>query len=320
MTTDPAVAAGALARGALVAFPTETVYGLGADAEDGDAVARIFRAKGRPAGHPLIVHGHDAGVMDRYASAVPASARLLADAVWPGPLTLVLPRSGRVPDAVTGGRPTVGLRVPAHPAALAMLAALGRGVAAPSANPFGRTSPTTAGHVLRDLGDRVDLVLDGGPCGVGVESTIVDLSGDRPEVLRPGGVPRARIEEILGRAVDVVTAGPARAPGMLAVHYAPRARVVLAPADSATEVARGLLAAGRDVGILAERGTVGTPPGVTALTPSAGGADGLARDLYALLRRADALGLSAVVAVAPDGDGLAAAVRDRLGRAAAAGA
>jgi L-threonylcarbamoyladenylate synthase len=190
---DPSLIARAvdvLRDGGLVAFPTETVYGLGADASNAAAVNRIFAAKGRPADHPLIVHLASADSLDAWASAVSPLARAFAAACWPGPLTIVLRRAARVPDAVTGGLSTVGLRVPSHPVAQALLRAFDGGIAAPSANRFGTVSPTTAAHVRESLGDRVDLVLDGGPSDVGVESTIVDCSGDTPAILRPGGVPR----------------------------------------------------------------------------------------------------------------------------------
>ena len=230
---DLAAAVAALGSGGLVAFPTETVYGLGADAANADAVARIFEVKGRPLGHPVIVHVAAADALDEWAVAIPPAARLLADECWPGPLTMILRRSARVPDVVTGGRDTVGLRVPDHPVARSLLEAFGGGVAAPSANRFGKVSPTTAGHVLADLGAEVDVILDGGPCHVGVESTIIDLTGEWPEVLRPGGVGLERLIEILGPSVRrwagaaITDPGSARAPGMLAAHYAPSARVVL---------------------------------------------------------------------------------------------
>ncbi|MBI3256331.1 MAG: threonylcarbamoyl-AMP synthase, partial [Actinobacteria bacterium] len=223
-------AVGVLRAGGLVAFPTETVYGLGADASNDDAVRRIFAVKGRPTDHPLIVHLGDADQLDTWAREIPSDARLLAAACWPGPLTLVLWRSSVVSDVVTGGRDSVGLRVPSHPVALDLLRAFGGGVAAPSANRFGRVSPTTAAHVVADLGDDVDLVLDGGACAVGVESTIVDLTGEAPMLLRQGGVSIETIEGVIGRAVIATAEGPERAPGMLAAHYAPTARVELVEA------------------------------------------------------------------------------------------
>ncbi len=304
-----------LARGGLVAFPTETVYGLGADAEDPAAVARIFAAKGRPAGHPLIVHGAGPEVLERLGREVPPAAHRLAAGLWPGPLTLVVPRSARVPDVVTGGRDTVALRVPAHPVALALCRGLGRGIAAPSANPFGRASPTTAAHVRADLGERVDLVLDGGPCAVGVESTVLDLTTPVPEILRSGAVDAARIAELIGGPVAEVPTGPARAPGMLAAHYRPRARVEVT--DEARAAARaGVLLAGRErVAVLSPGPLEGLPPGVIMLPP-AGPPEDYARALYAMLHEADRLGAGVLLVVPPPAEGVGIAVRDRLARAA----
>src|SRR5882757_9457252 len=202
-------AAWVLAAGGLVAFPTETVYGLGADAASDDAVAKIFAAKGRPRAHPLIVHLADAAQLDAWAIDVPEAARRLARAAWPGPLTIILRKGPRVAAAVTGGAETVGLRVPSHPVAHALLRAFGGGIAAPSANRFGAVSPTTADHVAGDLGDALDYLLDGGACEVGVESTIVDLSRGRPVLLRPGGLPRERIEPIAGPLEAPDAAAPA---------------------------------------------------------------------------------------------------------------
>ena len=240
-----------LRAGGLVAFPTETVYGLGADASNPAAVARIFEAKGRPAEHPLIVHLASAASLDEWASEVPPLARAFAEACWPGPLTLILRRSPRVPDAVTGGLETVGLRVPAHPLALELLGAFGGGIAAPSANRFGSVSPTTAAHVRRGLGDRVDMVLDGGPCDVGVESTIVDLSGGAPALLRPGGLPRERLELIAGVRIPIQRDGAVRAPGMLESHYAPDARLLLVRPEEQAARAAELRGRGLFVGVLA---------------------------------------------------------------------
>jgi L-threonylcarbamoyladenylate synthase len=325
-------AAERLVSGGLVAVPTETVYGLGAWALDTEAVARVFAVKGRPPGHPLIVHIANGRDLERWAADVPESAARLAAAFWPGPLTLVLPRSPRIPDVVTGGRPTVGLRVPDHPVALALLAAIDRlrpgdaAIAAPSANRFGRVSPTTAAHVRADLGDDVDLVLDGGPCAVGVESTIVDLVGDQPEVLRLGGVDVADLADVLGVRPQVVTSSAseatmgARAPGMLASHYAPRARLVLVePGDGvaervAREVARGAVGGGR-VAVLAPEALADLPADAIELEPT-GPPEDYARVLYDRLRQADRLEVDVIVAVAPAPGGLGDAVRDRLTRAA----
>ncbi len=303
-----------LRAGGLVAVPTETVYGLAAAASDTDAVRRIFAVKGRPADHPVIVHLAGADRLDDWAEDVPPAARALAEALWPGPLTLVLRRRPTVPDVVTGGRDTVGLRVPAHPVALGLLEALGDGLAAPSANRFGRVSPTRAEHVVADLGGDVDLVLDGGPCRVGVESTIVEVLDDHVRVLRSGDVTAAHLAAVLGRPVDVDVDGPARAPGMLAAHYAPRARVVLAE-HGLPEVVTELVSAGRRVGVLAER-IEGELPGPVVDLGAVGDPDGYARHLYERLRAADALGLDVVVAVPPAPEGIGLAVRDRLARAA----
>src|SRR5215470_11265962 len=184
-------AAASLRAGDLIAFPTETVYGLGADASRAEAVRKIFTTKGRPVDHPVIVHLHGADEIENWARAVPSGARKLAEAFWPGPLTLILPRGANVADAVTGGQDTVGVRVPSHPVARALIAEFGGGIAAPSANRFGRISPTSAQHVAEDLGDSVSLILDGGPCAVGIESTIVAFAGDEPMLLRPGAIAAA---------------------------------------------------------------------------------------------------------------------------------
>lgn len=312
-----------LRSGGLVALPTETVYGLGADASNDDAVRKVFAAKGRPADHPLIVHIADASAIDAWAANVSTEARLLADAFWPGPLTLLVARADSVSDVVTGGRPTVGLRVPDHGLALELLRAFGGGVAAPSANRFGKVSPTTAAHVVADLGDSVDLVLDGGPCRVGVESTIIDVSGDTVEVLRLGGIALERIAEVLGHEPMVrASAEPAdrgaKAPGMLASHYAPDARVLIADEHEITDVLVAQMAsADGPVGVLAPATLTGLPEDVIELEP-AGTAEEYASVLYARLRQADRLGLRVLVCVPPPAVGLGAAVRDRLGRAAAA--
>jgi L-threonylcarbamoyladenylate synthase len=246
---------------------------------------------------------------------VPDEAWRLAEAFWPGPLTLVLPRTARATDAVTGGQDTVALRVPNHPVALAVLDALGGGVAAPSANRFGRVSPTTAEHVRADLGDEVDLILDGGPCTVGVESTIVDLSGKEPAVLRPGGLAVEELERVLGRRVPVRTSATVRVSGSLASHYAPRAGVVLSePGDVASRVA-ALRSQGHNVGVLGPPG-LALPPGVPRYDVPEEPA-GAARTLYTRLREADEQGHDVLVACLPRAEGLGIAVRDRLARAAA---
>lgn len=304
-----------LRGGGLVAFPTETVYGLGCDAEAPTALRRLYAVKGRPPGHPVIVHLAEAAALDSWATDVPDSARVLVDACWPGPLTVVLRRSARVPDEVTGGRDTVGLRVPDQPVALALLHEFDGGIAAPSANRFGRVSPTTADHVRADLDGDVDLVLDGGPCRVGVESTIVDCSLADPVILRLGGVTRERVTEILGVPVELRVAGERAAPGTLDAHYAPDARVVLVEQATVVEAAEEMLGDGRTVGLLAAAVPGELPAGVVVLDPPAD-ADEFARVLYARLREADRRELDVVLVVAPDATGAGAAVRDRLTRAA----
>jgi L-threonylcarbamoyladenylate synthase len=313
MSTDVSDAVAVLRRGGLVAFPTETVYGLGCDAESVEALGRLYQVKRRPASHPVIVHLPGTRALDEWATEIPDPARALADECWPGALTLVLRRSDRVSDAVTGGRETVGLRVPDQPLALAMLRAFDGGVAAPSANRFGRVSPTTAADVMGDLGDDVDLVLDGGPCTVGVESTIVDWSGTRPAILRLGGVARGRVEAIVGR-VDLRIDGEVAAPGTMPSHYAPSARVVVVAAADVGAEANRSLAAGERVGLLALTGVAEGPSDVVVLDAPTD-VDDYARTLYARLRDADRLGLDVLLAVAPPADGLGAAVADRLARA-----
>jgi L-threonylcarbamoyladenylate synthase len=304
LTTDVGVAARALVAGGLVALPTETVYGLGADADNEEAVRRIFEVKARPAGHPLIVHVRLEDV-DAWVSVVPPAAQVLAATCWPGPLTLLLPRADRVLDVVTGGRDTIGLRVPAHPVAQELLARSGRGVAAPSANRFGRVSPTTARHVADDLGPlldpRRDVILDGGASPIGVESTIVDCTADPPQLLRPGGIPAEDIERLLDQALAPTT-GPSRAAGMLAAHYAPSAEVVLVDTSQEGEQRAGELARdGRRVELLDFSADLVR----------------YARELYSRLRDADAAGVDVVVAVLPPSRGLGHAIRDRLTKAAA---
>ncbi|TMH20636.1 MAG: threonylcarbamoyl-AMP synthase [Betaproteobacteria bacterium] len=219
-------AARLLREGQLVSFPTETVYGLGADARNAAAVRRIFAAKKRPADHPLIVHIADASVLPRWARSIPPGARALADAFWPGPLTLILPRARDVGDIVTGGQDCVGLRVPGHPVAQALLAQFaslgGEGIAAPSANRFGRISATTAQHVADDFGEEIALILDGGPCRHGIESTIVAFTDGEASLLRPGALSVAELSRVLGRPLPPAALGSPRAPGTLATHYAPR--------------------------------------------------------------------------------------------------
>lgn len=303
-----------LRAGGLVAFPTETVYGLGADATNAAAVRRIFEVKGRPTSHPLILHVASKDDLARWAREIPPPARRLADLLWPGPLTLVLPRTDAVLDEVTGGRDTVAIRVPAHPIALALLEALGRPLAAPSANRFGHVSPTRAEHVRADLEGSGVEVIDGGPSSVGLESTIVAFEDGIPVVLREGGVPREELETILGAPVPIA-GGEARAPGMLDAHYAPRARVVVASADELAAKASAARERGERTLVLTTRPV--PLVGVT-LEKISNDAATLARSIYATLRSADARGFETVVVELPAALGLGAAVADRLRRAAAA--
>jgi L-threonylcarbamoyladenylate synthase len=309
-------AAEVLTRGGLVAFPTETVYGLGADASNPTAVRAIFAAKGRPADHPVIVHVTDAGALDTWAREVPPAARRLAARFWPGPLTLVLKRAACVDDAVTGGQDTVGLRCPAHPWARALLAAFGGALAAPSANRFGRISPTTAAHVRADLGDRVDLILDGGACPVGIESTIVDLSGPATRLLRPGSITRTQIEAELGQPVPDAGPDAPRASGRLEQHYAPSTPVELVPAGALAARVNALR--GERLAVLAPAAALlDRPAQVVArlLAPTAASEYG--RRLYALLHELDATGAVRILIAEPPAGPDWDAVQDRLRRAAA---
>ena len=301
-------AAQQLQAGTLVAFPTETVYGLGADATNADAVARIYTVKGRPADHPLIVHVADAQDISEWASEIPDYAIDLARSFWPGPMTLILKRTDLAQDFITGGQDTVGLRVPDHTLALAFLSAFkkigGKGVAAPSANRFGHVSPTTALAVHEELGEYLnpdDLILDGGPSQVGVESTIIDCTGASPRVLRPGAITIEMIEAVTGEKVvnreDVI-----RVSGSLENHYAPSAEVVL---DGHPRPGDGYIALS----------SLSTPEGVIRLASPLNNED-FARQLYAALREADAQGIDQVIVVQPEGSDIALAIRDRLGRAA----
>jgi len=277
-------------------------------------VAAVYEAKGRPSFNPLIAHVADLAMARRIAR-FDDRAEALAARFWPGPLTLVLPRGPRALDVVTAGQDTVALRVPSHPVALEILRRLGGGVAAPSANRFGRTSPTTAEHVRQDLGGDVELIVDGGPASIGVESTIVDLTSDPPALLRPGGVPREELERVLGRPLMLRSSGGAvRAPGMLPSHYAPRAGVVLAVAEAVVDQVVGLLARGQRVGVISPGREL--PAGVGHIVVPAD-ASGMARELYGSLREADRMGFEVVVVQLPPEGGLGLAVRDRLKRAAA---
>jgi L-threonylcarbamoyladenylate synthase len=309
-------AAANLLAGGLVAFPTETVYGLGADACNADAVARIYAVKGRPADHPLIVHVASMDGLGDWADDVPGYAIALARDYWPGPMTLVVRRSGLAGDFVTGGQDTVGVRVPDHPVALGLLEAFaragGKGVAAPSANRFGNVSPTTAQAVSEELADYLaagDQILDGGACDVGVESTIIDCTGDVPKILRPGAITAQMIAECTGLEVvgqtsdgEAVDTQVIRVSGSLEAHYAPAATVVL---DQSPVAGQGFIAMADVVAV----------DGVVRLAAPATHEE-FARVLYAALRAADEQGLETVVVQQPVGEGIAVAIRDRLKRAA----
>lgn len=337
---DAAAIAGAAARlrqGGLVAFPTETVYGLGANALDPAAVARVFAAKDRPATDPLIVHIAHIGQLRQVAADVPPGARALALAFWAGPLTLVLPKRPEVPDIVTAGLATVAVRVPAHRVARALIEVAGVPVAAPSANRFSRPSPTTAAHVLADLDGRIDLVLDGGPAPIGVESTIVDFTVAPPVVRRPGGVTIEQVRAVLPEVIVVerfeTGEAPAAAPGQLLRHYAPRAPLTLYEGAPEAVVARlaaeirlaaesgetiGVLAPEEDLEALAPAtaGLVASGRLVVAACGSRREPERAARDLFGALRDLDRRGVTAIVASVVEPTGVGAAVRDRLVRAA----
>ncbi len=310
-TLDDALAA--LRRGEPIGLPTETVYGLAADAHDPAALRRIYELKGRPSDHPLIVHVADAVTASRWAGDWPDAAEALAEAFWPGPLTLILPRAANVPDEVTGGQDTVGLRVPAHPVAQALLRAFEGGVAAPSANRFGRLSPTTAAHVREEFGDAVPIVLDGGECEIGLESTIVDLSTDTPRILRPGKISRPEIEAVIGPVAEGKDGDSPRASGTLASHYAPRASVeVLARAPLVARY-HELAKRGQKVAALLRGQPFKDIEGEVLPSDLAG----YGHALYAALRRLDARGFDMLLAELPPHTAAWAAVNDRLKRAAA---
>ena len=303
------VAAQKLKDGHLVAFPTETVYGLGADATNEMAIAKIYAAKGRPADHPLIVHVHSMAAMGDWADEIPAFAIALARDFWPGPMTLILNRSSLAQDFITGGQNSVGIRVPDHVVALALLNAFhglgGKGIAAPSAIRFGHVSPTKAQAVKDELGSYLneqDQILDGGPCTVGVESTIIDCTGDVPKILRPGAITAEMITALTGLEALDSTGTLIRTSGSLDAHYAPAAQVLL---DQQPLAGQGFIALA----------TTTTPQDVIRLASPNNDVE-FAQSLYASLRKADELGLSHVVIEQPTGSGIAVAIRDRLMRAA----
>ncbi|MDR3086868.1 MAG: threonylcarbamoyl-AMP synthase [Azoarcus sp.] len=329
ISPDLAAAVRLLQSGELVAFPTETVYGLGADAANPVAVAKIFAAKGRPADHPLIVHLPGVAYLEQWARDIPSSARKLAETFWPGPLTLILARAPAVPYAVTGGQETIGVRVPSHPLALALLDAYAQqggghgglcGIAAPSANRFGRISPTDAAHVREELGDAVALVLDGGACDVGIESTIIDLTrhGLPPRLLRPGHITPGQIGETLGKRLEVPdsmkAANVPRVSGSLDGHYAPRTAMRLVTSDKLIRAIEEAQAEGKRCGLLLH-GLL-TPPPTHSLRRLPDNPAAYAHDLYAALRELDQAGNDVIFAEAIPSDSDWAAVADRLRRAA----
>jgi L-threonylcarbamoyladenylate synthase len=325
-------AARILRRGGLVAFPTETVYGLGANALDEEAVAAIFHAKGRPADNPLIVHLASVDDLPQVVASAPPEAAILARRFWPGPLTLVLPRKEGVPLITTGGLETVAVRVPDHPLALELISRSKVPVAGPSANLSGRPSPTTAAHVLEDLGGKVDVIIDGGPTGVGVESTVLDLTASPPVLLRPGGVTWEALEEVLGKVIldpailakEPIETGPVRSPGMKYRHYAPKAKVYLVEGQDADRVAARvdslaaeLAAAGMRVGILATaEGAAQCQRGLVLIGGSRRDPAALAASLFAHLRTFDHLDVDVVVVEGIKPVGLGLAVMNRLRKAA----
>jgi L-threonylcarbamoyladenylate synthase len=322
-------AAAVIRSGGLVAFPTETVYGLGADATNPAAVRRIYEVKGRPAADPLIVHVLERGDLKELSARVPAMALRLADAFWPGPLTLVVPRGGAIAPEVTGGLDTVAVRAPDHPVARALLSAAARPIAAPSANPFGRVSPTTAQHVVADLGDAVDIVIDGGPCVIGLESTIVDCTERLAIVLRPGGLTLEALRAVAPsiRVAEGAEDRAPRSPGRMSRHYAPAAAVVVISGEdqdlraTLAKAAGELSSLGLPTGVMASRedlpwlGNAGARVTVVALSSQRDPVSA-AQSLYTTLRELDAMGVRVILARDFGDKGLAAAVRDRLMRAA----
>ena len=317
-----AAAVAALAAGRLVGLPTETVYGLAADADNDAAVRAIFAAKGRPADHPLIVHVASADGVAAFAAEVPPFAQRLIDAFWPGPLTLILPRRPGVADAAAGGHPTIGLRCPSHPVAHALLsAAAARGIAglaAPSANRFGRISPTTAAHVAAEFGAEL-LVLDGGACAVGIESTIIDCTRGAPVLLRPGQLPRARIEQVAGTRMlskEELSAPDPQAPGTLSAHYAPRAKLRLMNARELRTALELLGAEAKNIAVWA-RTPLHSESRQLVLRRMPDDADAAAQQLFAVLRGFDEAQVKLIWVEAVPDDGAWDGVRDRLARAAA---
>ena len=315
---DVAEAVRLLRAGRLVAVPTETVYGLAGNAADPAAVRAIFAAKGRPSDHPLIVHLADAAAMPRWARDIPPAAWTLAEAFWPGPLTLLLHRHPDAPAEVAGGRPTIGLRVPAHPVLRGILRTLDGGLAAPSANPYQRLSPTTAAQVLAGLDGRIDAVLDGGPCAVGLESTIVDLTGSMPRILRAGPITQAQLQAVLRCEVDFPTAHATAVPGNVAVHYRPRTPLLMMDGLRLRERMAMLGADARIALAHLDPDLPVTAPGIVAAIRMPADKPGYARALYGTLHALDALGVDAIWLETPPRDAAWRDVHDRLSRAASA--
>lgn len=312
---DIAFAVNVLRSGGLVAFPTETVYGLGADAANERAVMTVFSTKGRPADHPLIVHLATAAEMTRWARDIPDVAWRIAERFWPGPLTLILRRAPGVSDAVTGGQDTIGLRVPAHPVALALLKAFGGGIAAPSANRFGRISPTSAAHVLAEFGHSLPCVIDGGRCEIGLESTILDLSGGSPRVLRPGAITPAALNQILNTEFATSTDNVPRVPGSLASHYAPETPLRLLPRAELKAAALALLQRGQTVTVVSSQpAEIHQSACHWLMMPDNAAQYG--QSLYALLRDIDKSACDYILIELPPAQMQWEAVNDRLTRAA----
>ena len=305
-------AAKSLKQGNLVAFPTETVYGLGADATNKDAVARIYDVKGRPTGHPLIVHISSVNNLDKWAQQIPEYAITLARTFWPGPMTLILPRTELAKDFITGSQENVGIRVPSHPLALSLTEEFeslgGLGIAAPSANRFGKVSPTSAQAVQEELSEYLtpdDLILDGGPCQIGIESTIIDCTKQTPQILRPGGVTREQIAELINLELDIKSythSDDVKAPGLLESHYSPKAKVFL---SGTPEPGDGFLALS----------SIDTPKGTIRLASPISDED-YARQLYSAFRLGDSKKLERIFAVPLENEGIAVAVNNRLSKAA----
>lgn len=305
----------ALRDGGLVAFPTETVYGLGANAQDPAAVRRIFEAKGRPPHHPVIVHLDSPRFLHRWVREVPEAATRLAESFWPGPLTMVMPRAANVHDVITGGQDTIAIRVPSHPMAQQLLTAFGGGIAAPSANRYGRLSPTRAEHVREELGEAVRVILDGGECQIGLESTIVSFEGDSVRLLRPGSVTAAQLRQVVGELLSGADRASPRVPGSTSTHYAPATPMTIVPSGEVDAQADAASAGAHRVAVLAQRLPLRAHKYVTWINAGRK-PENYGRDLYANLRTLDKAGCQRILVQAvPDGERWEA-IRDRLSRAA----